>query len=610
MATMAESDTVVLQGVKLVNCRCMVHRWFTGQSIKLLRNTASQEKTILLLLATIPLGLQLALVATYSVNFPNADDFDVYLYFLNRFVTANSWSDKLALLFEPHGQHLQVMDRTVALAIYQVTGAVNFRVLVITGSLSLGVLLYLLYQATRRAAPVSLLEFLPVVFLLCQPQYAEATQWATTSWQFLWSAVFALWAFTAAFDESRERTAIAIIATVFAMLTQGNGILVAPIIGAVFVLRRQISFAAFWLGVGMVTCAGLNLSSLHSMLPRGVSQSSLVDLADYATSMVGSALGFSRHCWALGVGGAIVACFAFVTAKQTYARSPALYSFVLFGIASAAANAVARLPHGIALSYTTGRYTFVSILTVISVYLLLRLRWPRGKTRTVFCLLCGSAASVFWGLSYWANSSEYLVRYQLLNDANLRWHLSASGLPYSPRSRGQSIFANSLAGGVFELPAIAYERFISRPCHREVSGKQRRFLGDVEHLLNTERFLLVDGWAVLPGIPAHETATTISLVASDRSEQLCCEKRVRTDVGDHLRRQGKRTDYDHSGFLCLIDKTTLTPGDYRIKVIVQGSDLFADRPFRNSLEVAGGHKTSEKTGGPGSHPLRARFPLT
>ena len=129
-----------------------------------------------------PVVLWIGVILYYSVNLPWYDDFDPFPDFLHKWITSNSFPDRLKLLFQPNNEHRMVVGKLATLVYYSVTGHLNFTFLHIAAALfTLGTLV-VFWRAFKRSN-LSVWYFLPVPFLLFQLQYHLIFLWAICGWQ-------------------------------------------------------------------------------------------------------------------------------------------------------------------------------------------------------------------------------------------------------------------------------------------------------------------------------------------------------------------------------------------------------------------------------------------
>lgn len=549
------------------------------------------------------LGLQLGLVNIHSFNFPNADDFDVYLDFLNKFSASDGFFVRAGHLFKIHSQHYQVLDRTVALAAVQLQGHLDFRLLIGVASVSLVLIYLLLIHPLRREISTNPWLLLPIGLLLYQPQYAEATQWATTSWQFMWANVFALAAFAFSFHPAPLKRSAALAAAILGILTQGNGVFIALAVSVVSLLRRKYREAAVWGSLAFVVFGILHVGSAQKLLPRTGRLTWALDVIDYTISFLGSSLAFNHHWAAFTIGLVLLGWFAVLTYKSFFTSQPALYASILFFILSAAANAFSRIHWGIELSYSTSRYKLVSVLCVIVAslagYSLLR----HVTHRKVFIGLSILLGVIFSACSYHLYFNQYIVRSQLLRDSALRWQLSGDGLPYHKPARARRIFNRSLENGMFIAPRVDETGYVSRKTGWITVTGEKGLVVSIEHVIATDRYLIIDGWALKPGTSNRESRTYVRLSGEDEDCVFTALTRVRTDVGVLFRRKGYDGFMDHAGFFALIDKTDLRGAVYDISIIVSNNGETFLKKTRRTVTVSGA-RTGDRAGPVPSTPAR------
>jgi hypothetical protein len=87
----------------------------------------------MILLAAIAPLLYYASIVAFSVNVPVGDDYAM-LGFLNEFQAASGLGAKLQLLFSFHNEHRIVITRAIMLIVTTLTGAIDFRVLILIGN--------------------------------------------------------------------------------------------------------------------------------------------------------------------------------------------------------------------------------------------------------------------------------------------------------------------------------------------------------------------------------------------------------------------------------------------------------------------------------------------
>jgi len=203
-------------------------------------------------LVALPVGCFVAFVFTYAINVPWMDDIDSYLGFMLAYLDAPTLAEKVHTLLVPNNEHRVITAKLITLAMYYLTGEVNFRWLILVALVFLlGV--FGLFLRVFRSMRLPLPAFVPVAFLLFQPQYYLTSVSAITSLQ---HHVVILFVFTAIYllaANTRPAFAGALGIQVIASFSMSNG-LFGWVAGALLLaLQRQWLRLAVWLGTGVGT---------------------------------------------------------------------------------------------------------------------------------------------------------------------------------------------------------------------------------------------------------------------------------------------------------------------------------------------------------------------
>lgn len=264
----------------------------------------------------IPFVAFVAMLFTYAVNVPWMDDIDVYPDFLGKFVAATSTNQQLWLLFKPNNEHRVVYAKLMNLAHYYVTGTLNMRTLTILSNSTLLGILWILWRVVKeqKLAPI---YFLPIPFLLLQPQYYLTSLWTITGFQYQPVVFFGLLGMYLLTKSSKIALGAAILAVIFDSFTMSNGMFywVAGLI--ILWLQGSYKRSAIW-GVFMVIT--INVYFLN--FDNGANQQGFTYFAQHPHE---SFLGFFTH-----LGGS----FDFFNTLDIVKRAilPTITGFLLVGI--------------------------------------------------------------------------------------------------------------------------------------------------------------------------------------------------------------------------------------------------------------------------------------
>ena len=498
-------------------------------------------------------------VLSHAINFPNADDFDSFLDFLNRFYSSTSQYDSLALLFERHTQHFRTIDRATALIAKVIFGQMNFILFNLIGLIGIFLTYHLLVSQSQVSTKYNKQIGLIAALLVFQPIYLEATQWANTCIQFIWINVFAI----LALRYSRSNIIISILFCLLSLLVQGNGILVFPIIIAMRLANKEFNKQSMYFILAfLISLVAFRFDQVLSSNTSQTPDLLVFQKILYGFKMLGSSLGYYNENAAL-YSGLFLTCsalFFWLTAKKS---DDILIYFLIFLILSCLATAQFRMALDPESSYRTSRYTLVSILAVVSFILLAS---NRLKQKNYFSYLINSllALSLLFNISeYFHGFDQYNLRYELLEDSNLRWSLFKKGLAYSPSLRAEQILNQSESLGVFNPKSPDINKFLSHaPKNPPIfSGDKSKITWGIDHRFCNNDYFLIDGWAALKN--TNSKTQNIYLEAG-QNKFFLSQKRSRPDVSILLTKKRYSSKYNTSGFLILVKREELSPQDNKL----------------------------------------------
>lgn len=504
----------------------------------------------------------------WSVAFPNSDDYSAILQPVVESIAAPETA--AAHIFEPHTQHYQVLLRSVAWSTAIFFGELNFRLLIFLGSLFVFPLLLAFCLSTERSTA---LVALVCALLLCQPQYAEATQWATNAIPYLWINTFALLAFVFALRTRITFFCVGILAAVLALLSWGNGVLVALQLMIVLLFVRPMRALPFF----FIAAAGF---SMHFSNPNTASLSGSTlthtrEIVLYGVRVLGSSFGFLSAGGSLFSGAALLGLWAVLLqwafrGKRWTVLGEPLFLFEVFLLGSCLLCGLARFLEGAETAYTTGRYTLPSILFVAC--LAVRLvgsadaapdyrRW----INTAVLIL----AFTWWGLAQHRYFDNYIVRAELLRDTRARWACFGDGLAgLGWRDLPPLHRAGEQAGVIALVPADeCAQRLTTASLSQDSGGSSEPAVHQLDYLLQSREVVHASGYAFRTRDRTWDGSYALVLKSESKRFVAPLDSRVRPDVQYHMQframqRKSPAPDYRRSGFSGFVDLRSLPPDRY------------------------------------------------
>ena len=205
-----------------------------------------------LALVAIPILCFSLLLFIYVVDVPWMDDIDAFLSFILGYTDARTVGEKLDWLLRPNNEHRILTGKLITVGLYKMTGTVNFRWLIFAAYAFLLGLLVMFYRVFRTTN-LPLLAFVPVPFLLLQPQYYLTTTWAITSLQHQVCVAMVMATLYLLANGNRNRFVGGLALQVITSLSMSNGLFGWVAGAVVLALQRHWLRLAVWLGLGVAT---------------------------------------------------------------------------------------------------------------------------------------------------------------------------------------------------------------------------------------------------------------------------------------------------------------------------------------------------------------------
>lgn len=469
-------------------------------------------------------------VLRYAYNFPYMDDYPVVVNFLNRLPNAGTFGEKVALLLEQNNFHRLVLAKLIALAEVTLTGSVDFRVMQYVG---LGALLgtaWLLWRSSESPgsdaipsrngiakAEVRLACFLPVLFLLFQFQGWNVAFWSIVAVSNVGAPALALLAFYLA-HRGREGWAVGV--GLVALFTNGNGILVLPLLTICWLIQQRWRWAASTLAGTLVA---LIFYFQNYQNPSGTpllalfSPEKVVHLLALDTAFLGALVYHPAVLWLpILLGSATVGWMLYLIWVRYDRQNPTLFWLLIFLHLTGLMLAVNRIQNDTSIVFAS-RYRNITALHIAATYLSMAevlFRANQVRVQNWFTGLATLATAALWLVSNVTYQSKIERFRELKQTDNLLWVQAGQVRGCAPQY-----------DPVQQLSIMA-ERQTFRPDRRDQSltalqsrpaavapnttpGDSLQYKVDVN--LRREQFLLVSGWAKVAGRKANFNDTYLGV---------------------------------------------------------------------------------------------------
>ncbi|MCB2203126.1 hypothetical protein KQI65_00140 [bacterium] len=412
----------------------------------------------------LPMIGYVVLLQHYGVNIPALDDYDTIL--------AHVVSDRADLSgwIAQFNEHRVAWIRLSASGYYHLFGEINFEHLMYFGNLAL-LLLFLLLLKMYRSLKYPIMFFVPVAYLLFQPQSWRNMIWAMASLQNFWVLLFVLLSLLL---WSRGKTWSYLVAAVFAVMaafTGGNGILVFVVlliwelfrIAGNLKSRRYVNWKLgvrenLHLGILIIAAASAAYLYLDGYQTPGHAPDLVAALLNpvlvmkTAGILAGSYLKFLDHRLVLAVGVAEALFFAFLTWKGYMRRNPVAYYFLLFLFLTMLLIGLSRSGWGEHQALIP-RYRIFAIVALIMLYLAFieyAGPWLRSRKNLVWVIV--SLALLFnLGSIHMSLPSMRIMKTRLTHGLS-EWKQTGTGLYHGIPPFANRLMEEAIKKGIYHPP--------------------------------------------------------------------------------------------------------------------------------------------------------------
>ena len=501
-------------------------------------------------------------------NIPNSDDFDLFLGFVNSFLSTDDIGDRFLLLFSPHNEHIVLTSRLAALLSFYLLGTVSLLALLVFSHMLILASLLILLKSTKANSGFLALLFSLLVF---QPQYGEVLVWASAAVSFSSMLFWAVLALSCA--QSRwPSIGIALICCMLAALCNAAGLAVAPAIATTQILQRRWRTACFWLATSVALTLALS-SQAKIVVPE--------KLMAFGVSLLGASLSF-ENASASFAGGLLLGFLAVGILFSPQLRTNVqLRGMLIFSLISIAVIAWGRHSAALEVAYLTSRYRLFSVLVLAIVALslvqiLLNKLPSRRRTILVSSLIL---ACCFALLSFKTFSYEVSFRSPLLRDSAIRWQLSAGGLMHPNAAYAKAILQRSVELKLYQPPEMELAPYLAKAANPSKHAKGGKMLAAAEHFFNENGYLFLSGWAFIPGKDSKFRSRWLRIWSPQQSYSYLLDHRPRPDVTRHFMWKSHGRNLNRSGFAVLVDCSEVQAGDYVVQIGIEAAGTAIYRPL-------------------------------
>lgn len=495
------------------------------------------------LLVLSPPLLYLTLLIISAQNAPCWDDFDALLAFANEF-PANNITLQIKALLKFHNEHIILTTRIITLLILKLFGEIDFRILTYLGNLWLLITFcalssLFLRDSQQKFTKQTLFLLAPLSWLIFQPQYYDTPLWPMLLNSNL--ALMALAALTLLAGSKRQIIyyLLAFFLGLLSLISQGNGILVLPILSLYFLITSRTRTAIISGFLSLIP-----IGFYLSLRPESQQLPSFLQLIEYNLTFFGAALSLG-HLATAKIFGILIVFLTFLLWPRAIKTAPLLSCYLLFLLGSVALNSLARATNGAAFIFLQPRYMLLSIMIPAVLYLITTVLIEQ-KIKTAVTTVALIFSLPFALFNYINSGPRVLSVSERLKQSVVHWSLLGRDLYYPVQAHAAQILTRAIDLGIYRLPQELIEP--SRVKALALNLKSGALVFHIDLFETTNNFYLIEGWAF---DPEHKLAQVEIL---SETKLFNTKSVMRPDLVKHFRDPSLIT----SGFYAIIAKSELT----------------------------------------------------
>ncbi|HNQ12563.1 MAG TPA: hypothetical protein PKH65_04810 [Bacteroidia bacterium] len=364
-------------------------------------------------------------VLCFSVShMPIWDDYGIALDFLCNVHDSNSFSQTLALIYEPHMESRFVVIKLLVYLFYKINGQIVIQPMIWICVPVYISLFYWMMKSTTSAVH-NYRYALPVALLLFQFEFYDAIVWGTAAMQYHFVLLFAFLSFRYAIREKLKAHLFALLFAVLGAFTFGNGLILLPMLLLWYAYQRKWFYVASSFLVLLLTFKVYFFQHHEASISFDLMLKNAYQYPAYVLTFIGSCIQPMYNKWiSLSIGCIVLTLFLNLLFKKYHQKNPLLFLFMVFIVGSALVAAVLRLKVENFDQALASRYGIFSAVFMVLLFLAYAEYGLISAKRLKHITLLFLAINLSAGVLYYP---EVIVRKKKLEAFAFAWHNWHSG---------------------------------------------------------------------------------------------------------------------------------------------------------------------------------------
>ncbi|MBK9328457.1 MAG: hypothetical protein IPM95_03900 [Sphingobacteriales bacterium] len=446
------------------------------------------KKILLYTVAALPVLFYFFNVFHFAQNVPVTDDYESILNFMNTYFRSESFNEKIQMLFSSYNQHRLLLLRLSCLALYELNGFLDLRILNYIGNLTMLILFLLILKSVDRKMDWKIL--LPVSYLLFVFIY-----WDLIFLPMICTSMYVIpFSLLTIFFYIRKRYTLFVFFFLIALFSNGSGIfsLFTVTLYVLFLERNWLKFSLLfalflllfaWYAGGASSAHTGTLFSIHA----------IIQITGCFFAFLGAVFQLPGYDGVAIVFGIILfAYFLWMVKVNYYQHNTVVFFFMVFVLLTATVVALNRYQLGIE-NAVSPRYKLYSLLLLIFSYVSfieLFVSKINKKISVAFVVL-----SVFFNVAMNFFSLQKVCALSYSKALNMfSYSLDQKAILYADTGRGLAILKESVEQGFYKIPDYYYKDLSKvQTCDMAVMLDDSSLYYTINSTVKRDSFLILSG---------------------------------------------------------------------------------------------------------------------
>lgn len=447
------------------------------------------KKILLYTAAAFPVLFYFFNVFHFAQNVPVTDDYESILNFMNTYYRTESFNEKIQLLFSSYNQHRLLLLRLSCLAVYQLNGFLDLRMLNYIGNLTMLLLFLLILKSVKHKLDGKTL--LPVSYLLFVLIY-----WDLIFLPMICTSMYVIpFSLLTIFFYIRKKYALFAFFFLIALFSNGSGIfsLFTVTLYVLFMERNWLKFGlllAFFLLLFAWYADGANAAHAGMLF----SFHTIIQIMACFFAFLGAVFQLPGYdIVAIVFGMILFVYFLWMVKVKYYQHNAVVFFFMVFIVLTAAVVALNRYQLGIE-NAVSPRYKLYSLLLLIFSYISFVELFADKINKKIALAFIALAVVFNIAMNFFSVQKVSAMSYS--KQLNMfSYSLDHKAILYADTDRGLAILKESVQKGFYKIPEYDFAELNSV----QMCDKASMFVNDtslyytINYTVKSDSFLILNG---------------------------------------------------------------------------------------------------------------------